>query len=265
MRKFFIAHILSLICIVSSAQVGIGTINPSAASMFEIAGSSNNGLSFGGFMPPRVANQIERDQISANSSDTGLLVFVQSSGTFQIWNGIYWETLYTLSTQAVTLAIQDFDTNISWNYTLNPATTYNTNNDIWDIVTSLGSGTTAIDFTSGYYLGCRDLNNTNGGGNFYHEIAFVNVNLSSVVNARMAFDYDVFEFDNGDDVEYEIYHDDVSQGVITLVNGSGNLTVEGTEIINVPNSVTNVRLTLRIIQNGDGDFAGFDNFRVYGE
>ena len=203
--------------------------------------------------------------IPASSTDIGLLIFVKDSGTFQIWNGIYWETLYTLSTQAVTLAIQDFDANIGWNYILNPATTYNINNDIWDIVDTVGSGSTVIDYTSGYYLGCRDLNNTNGGGNFFHEITFVNVDVSSVINVRVSFDYDVFEFDNGDDVHYEIFYDDVGQGVVTLVNGSGDLTMEGTEIINIPNSVTNVRLTLGVIQNGDGDFAGFDNFRVYGE
>ena len=257
---------LFVLCLVNSyAQVGIGTTNPSRASMMEVSSTSNNSILFGGFLPPRVPSQSERNSIPASSSDIGLLVFVQDSGTFQIWNGIYWETLYTLSTQAVTLAIQDFDANIGWNYILNPATTYNINNDIWDIVNTVGSGSTVIDYTSGYYLGCRDLNNTNGGGNFFHEIAFVNVDVSSLINIRVSFDYDVFEFDNGVDVQYEIFYDDVGQGLVTLVNGSGDLTMEGTEIINIPNSVTNVRLTLGVMQNGDGDFSGFDNFRVYGE
>ena len=81
----------------------------------------------------------------------------------------------------------------------------------------------------------------------------------------MTFDYDAFEFDNGDDIEYEVFYDDISQGIVNLINGVGNLSQEGTVIINIPNVVTNVRITVGISQNGDADFAGFDNFRVYGE
>ena len=264
MRNFFCILFTHLFSFLVYSQVGIGTINPSIASVLEVSSSVNNGMSYGGFMPPRVPTQIQRDAIPVSSTDIGLLVFVQDSGTFQIWNGIYWETIHTLGTQAVTFAVQDFDTNINWNYSLNPMV-YNTNNDIWDIVTTLGPGTSEIDMVSGYFLGCRDLDNPITGINLIHEIAFINVNISRVVNARLAFDYDVFEFDNGDDVQYEVFHDDVSQGIVNFVNGSGDLTVEGTITINIPNSVTNVRIILGISQNGDTDFAGFDNFRVYGE
>ena len=255
---------LCLFSFLMYSQVGIGTTNPSSAAILDISGVSGNGMRFGGLMPPRVPSQIQRDAIAVTSTDTGLLVFVQDSATFQMWNGIYWETIYTLSTQAITIAVQDFDTNINWNYSLTPAV-YNTNNDIWDIVTTLGSNTSEIDIVSGYFLGCRDLDNPITGTNLIHEIAFENVDVSSIVNARLAFDFDVFEFDNGDDVQYEVYHDNVSQGIVTFVNGSGDLSLEGTITISIPNSVTNVRITLGISQNGETDFAGFDNFRVYGE
>lgn len=264
MRRFFFIFLTHFVSLIMYSQVGIGTVNPSRASMLEISSTSNNGASFGGFMPPRVSTQFERDSIPLTSTDIGLLVFVESTGTFEIWNGIYWETIYTLSTQAITLAIQDFDTNINWNYSLNHPV-YNTNNDIWDIVTILGPGTSEIDIVSGFFLGCRDLDNPITGTNFLHEIAFVNVDISSIINTRLAFDFDVFEFDNGDDVQYEVFHDNVGQGLVALVNGTGDLTVEGTVTVNIPNSVTNVRLTLGISQNGDADFAGFDNFRIYGE
>lgn len=264
MRRFLCIFFTQLLSLLSFSQVGIGTVNPSNACMLEISSTANNGISSGGFLPPRVSTQIQRDAIPTTSTDIGMLVFVQDSGTLQIWNGIYWETIYTLATQAITLAIQDFDTNINWNYSLNPAV-YNTNNDIWNTVTTLGSGTSEIDKVTAFFLGCRDLDNPITGTNLLHEIAFVNVNISSIINARLAFDYDVFQFDNGDDVQYEVFYDGVSQGVEILVNGAGDLTVEGTEVINIPNAVTNVRLTLGVSQNGDGDFAGFDNFRVYGE
>ncbi len=264
MRRFFCIVFTHLFSLILYSQVGIGTINPSNAAMFEINGISNGGTKFGGFMPPRVPTQVQRDAIPAASTDIGLLVFVEDTATYQIWNGIYWESIYTLSTHAITLVVQDFDTNINWNYSLNHPV-YNMNNDIWDLVTTLGPGTTEIDKVNGYFLGCRDLDNPITGTNFLHEIAFINVDISSIINARLAFDYDVFQFDNGDDVQYEVFYDNVSQGVTNLVNGTGDFTIEGTVTVNIPNAVTNVRLTLGISQNGDTDFAGFDNFRIYGE
>lgn len=245
------------------SQVGIRTTNPSQASVLEIASTSDN-INFGGLMPPRVMSQLERDQINATSIDTGLLVFVESTGTLEIWNGIFWEIIYTLTTQAQTLAYQDFDTNLTWNYSVTP-NFYVEGLDIWDTVSYLGSGTSEIDKVSDIFLGCRDLENPNGGGTMFHEIVFENVSISSVTNARIAFDYDVVEFDNGDDVRYEIFYDDVGQGQIILINGAADYSEEGTVIISIPGSVSQVRLTLGIKQNGEADFAAFDNFRVYGQ
>lgn len=262
MKRVFI--FLNLICsFICCSQVGIGTVTPSSAAMLEIS-SSSNGSNYKGFMPPRVLTQTERDLINATSIDQGLLIFVQDSGTLEIWNGIFWETIYVLSTLTRTLAFQDFDTNLSWSYTENPDF-YTVGSDIWNTVTSLGNGTSEIDIVTNIFLGCRDLNNPNGGGNFYHEISFTNVNISSIINARVAFNYDVFEFDNGDDVRYELFYDDIAQGQVIFINGVSDYSEEGTMILNIPGSVTNVRLTLGITQNGDGDYAGFDDFRVYGQ
>lgn len=264
MKFYFTLFIIFFYCFQGYAQVGIGTSQPSSAAMLHISGISKNGMRFGGLMPPRVPSQLERDAILVTSQDTGLLVFVQNSGTFEMWNGIYWEIVYTLSTQAITLAVQDFDTNINWDYFLNRVP-YNVNNDVWGIVSSLGPSSSEIDIVSGYFLGCRDLDNPITGINFIHTISFENVDVSNVVNARLAFDFDIFEFDNGDDVHYEVFHDDISQGVVYVVNGFNDFTLEGTITIGIPNSVTNIRFNLGISQNGENDFAGFDNFRVYGE
>lgn len=217
-----------------------------------------------GLMPPRVMDYSQRDLIPAGPTDIGLLVFVLQSGELQIWNGLYWENLYTLQSQAQTIAQQDFDSQISWGYTVTP-TFYSVPPDHWNVLMDLGSGTSSIDRVNNNFLGCRDLNNANGGGNFFHEIIFDDVDVSSVVNPRIAFDFDVFEFDNGDDVQYQVFFDGVGQGQILLIDGSSNLTIEGTEIITIPAGVVMVSLTLGIRQNGDADFAGFDNFRVYGE
>jgi hypothetical protein len=74
-------------------QVGINTSNPSAASVLDVSSSSDN-INFGGFLPPRVSTTAERNQINASPTDVGLLVFVESTGCYQIWNGTYWEDIH---------------------------------------------------------------------------------------------------------------------------------------------------------------------------
>jgi len=269
--KFSFTSIALLFSFSLFSQVGIGTTNPSTASALEISGTTNGSAPYKGFMPPRVPSQTERNLINATSLDAGLTVFVESTGTMEIWNGINWETIYTLSTMVTTLAAQDFDFNITWNFTSSPIF-YSFPNlperDVWSIIASFNqaSADSEMDNVSGSFLGCRDLNNTNGGGNFDHILSFVNVNVSSVTNPRIAFDYDVFEFDGGDDVSYVVYHDNIAQPTVLLVDGMvGGVSLQGTEIITIPPGITNVRLDLIVNQNGDTDFAGFDQFRVYGQ
>lgn len=261
-------HLLYLLILMAHygliSQVGIATTQPSQAAILHVNSSSDGSSPHGGFMPPRVSNESDRNSIPAGPSDIGLLVFVEETGNLQIWNGIQWESLYTLTTVISTVVEQDFDANVSWGFSHNPAF-YTVGLDRWNVLSDLGSGTESIDLVNGNFLGCRDLNNGNGGGAFFHELQFDNVDVSGLTNARIAFDYDVFEFDNGDDVQYEVFFDDIGQGSVLLVDGAANLTVEGTEIIPVPPGVSLVRLTIGITQNGDGDFAGFDRFRVYGE
>lgn len=259
---------LLFICTLSiKAQVGIGTITPSHASMLEVSGNTEGGAPYKGFMPPRVPTAAERDLISASSTDAGLLVFVQDTGTLEIWNGIAWEPIFDTAVTITTLYRQDFDSNQTWSYTNNPVF-YNfpADNDIWDIVNDLGGGTSEIDNVNGLFLGIRDLNNPQTGGpGVAHTISFNNVDVSSLTNPRIAFDYDIFQFDNNDDVTYEVFLDNVGQGSVVLIDGSGDLSIEGTQTIAIPNGTNMVRLNLTIIQSGDADFAGFDNFRVYGQ
>lgn len=248
------------------AQVGIGTTSPSPASILEIASTSDGGITYKGFMPPRVPSVAERDAINPTANDAGLLVFVQSISCLQLWNGIGWEDVICSTAVITTVAMQDFDSNTSWTFTNDPLF-YNVGNDIWRDVNDLGTGnTSAIDNVSGDFLGCRDLDNPNGGGNFFHYIYFDPVNVSSYTNAKIAFDYDVFEFDGTDDVVYEVFFDGVGQGQVLFIEGMvGGYTEEGTEIINIPNGTVTVNLTLGIRQDGEVDFAGFDNFIVYGQ
>ncbi len=264
--KIHLIFFFVLITSVSLGQVGIGTTTPSAASMLDVS-ATTDGTTYKGLIPPRLPSQAEKANISPTTSDIGLLIFVEDTGTLEMWNGTAWEVTYALTTAIVTAATQDFDANTTWSYTEAP-NFYNMNDDIWDVINSFGSAVidNNINTVNGNFLGCRDLNNTNGGGVFAHALVFDTINVSALTNVKIAFDYDVFEFDGGDDVNYTYYIDGVPTDIL-LVDGmnGGGVTAEGTVLINIPNGTTTVSLDIAIVQDGAADYAGFDNFRVYGE
>jgi hypothetical protein len=86
----FVFLLLSFFCF---SQVGIGTISPSPRSALEISSSSDGGVTYGGFLPPRVSNLAQRDAINPGFSDFGMLVFIESTGCLQIWDGDSWEDI----------------------------------------------------------------------------------------------------------------------------------------------------------------------------
>ena len=149
------------------------------------------------------------------------------------------------------IAIQDFGAGNTWSYTPNPAA-FNTGSDIWDIV------------SEEWYV--QDLANSNGGTAVgdWGSLTFPNVDVSAYQSITLSFDYDVNGFDNGDDVKYEVFIDDASQGEVLLVDGNSNLSVNGTETINIPNGTGTVRIILSVKQNGGSDDAQFDNFQIQG-
>jgi len=89
-------------------QVGIGTVNPSSSSMLEVSSTSDGGLTYKGIMPPRVEVAAQRDLINPSSNDVGLVIFVESIGCLQIWNGTSWENIYCMDTIAVEPWINEF-------------------------------------------------------------------------------------------------------------------------------------------------------------
>ena len=96
MKKFLLVVFLGNFYL--QAQVGIGTTNPSQASMLEISSQSSDG-NFKGLMPPRVT-VAQRDLINPTEEDIGLMVFVNDPDAsvygLQVYNGIFWENVYLL-------------------------------------------------------------------------------------------------------------------------------------------------------------------------
>lgn len=83
-----------MLAIKSFSQVGIGTTNPSQASMLEISSQTNGLGNYRGFMPPRVPDENARNAINATSDDYGLMVFVQSISCLQIWDSNGWSSIF---------------------------------------------------------------------------------------------------------------------------------------------------------------------------
>lgn len=260
--RFYVLSLCLCLVLYSKAQVGIGTTTPSNAAMLEVNGTNIVG-EFKGFMPP-VLTIAQRDLINVTTDDVGLLVFINDTVVgiqcLQYYTGTTWECANNTSATGFTVfAAQDFDATTSWNYTLTPVT-YNipATIDVWAVVTTLDN----ITGFTGNFFGCQDLENPTASGD--HIIAFDNVDISSGTAPKLSFDYDIFGYDTGDSVNYELFYDDISQGVFPVLTGIvGGVSMAGTVTINIPNTVNNVRISIIINQNGNTDTAGFDNFRVF--
>ncbi|KAB1063937.1 T9SS type A sorting domain-containing protein [Salibacter halophilus] len=150
-------------------------------------------------------------------------------------------------------------TSDDWNYTVTP-TNFNGGGDIWDTVTTLPN-VASMPTAGSYFWGVRDLNSPNGTTGFA-EINFDTVHTSSISTGYIAFDYDIYQFDSGDDVQYEVFANGTSLGVDTIIDGFSNLSAVGTVNVAIPSNTDSVRLKLYVKQNGGSDYAGFDNFRV---
>lgn len=74
-----------------SAQVGIGTENPSPRSSLDVRSQINGVGDFYGFMPPRIPDENARDLMAPLPEDEGLLIYVVNTGNLEIWNGQNWE------------------------------------------------------------------------------------------------------------------------------------------------------------------------------
>lgn len=171
--------------------------------------------------------------------------------------------IFTLSNYAqTTIARQSFETSDdTWDVTFStpPCTigsdSWNYNSTLKDIIPSDGD----------QFWGIQDLNGDCGSSDF-ETISLENIDISTFRNTTVSIDYNVFGFDNGDDIKYELFFDEISQGEIILVEGSSNFTTEGwqTETIIIPNNISSVRLIISIKQNGQDDYAGIDNIKLTG-
>ena len=171
--------------------------------------------------------------------------------------------IFSLSISAQTvLNSQGFEsTEGSWSYeTSAPPCT--SGNDTWNIVESLGNISPG---EGNHFWGIRDLNGDCGGPEF-ETLTFSETDISNFRDVVLTFDFQVFEFDNGDDMKYELFFDGISQGEVLFFEGNSNKSTEGWVTLNleIPNYVSQFRFILSVKQNSDSDYAGIDNIILSG-
>ena len=246
------------------AQVGIGTTTPASSAMLEISSSSNGGLSFGGFIPPRVSTIANRNSIAPAGSDKGLIVFVDETDCLQLWNGSAWENIHCLNTAIPAGTYQNFDLSTSWGHSSDVPFFDNGSSGFFGITDSSNGGFSNLTSLTNNFLGILDLDDEGvNGTSGFATITFNTINTASALNGlTLTFDYEFYEFDIGDDAFYTVFIDGIAQPEIQLINGLTNLSLIGSVLINIPAGTLSVGLSIRIRQDGAGDYAGFDNFAL---
>ncbi len=266
MKKSFLVAVFSLLTSIMTAQVGIGTTNPSSASMLEVSGTTNGGAPYKGFMPPRVPDIAARDAIAPSTTDVGLTVFVEGIDCFQIWNGSAWESIHCNNSIEFINVVQNFDLGNSWGYNTDVSFFDNGTLGFYGITNASNSIFSNLTTLTNDFLGIRDLNDTEDGNGTtgFVTITFNTIDISTALGGvTVAFDYAFFRFDNGDDAEYIIIIDGIPQPAVELINGTSDLSLSGSVLELIPGGTSTVALQVRVKQDGNDDVGGFDNFRIF--
>ena len=247
----------------SHGQVGINTTSPSPASILEIRSTQDN-IHFGGLMPPRVPSIASRNTICPSFSDIGLLVFVEGIQCLQIWNGTSWEDIHCLNEVSLLGIFQNFDLNSSWGYSSDVAFFDNGIDGYYGITNASNGGFSNLTTLTNDFLGIMDLDDEGmNGTSGFAIITFNTIDVSGAnAGSVLSFNYEFFEFDIGDDAYYTVTIDGIPQTEVQLINGLSNLSLSGNVSVPIPPGTGTVGLSLRIRQDGAGDYAGFDSFAI---
>ncbi|MEZ4958449.1 MAG: choice-of-anchor I family protein [Saprospiraceae bacterium] len=153
------------------------------------------------------------------------------------------------------------DVTDTWNYTAEPSN-YNlpADDDIWDDTTAVS----VMDPLAGnQFWFMRDLNNPNGGGNFFHTLTFETVDISATNAGLVSFGWNSFEYEAGDSIGYIIAFDDGTDwdmaNYVDLDRNTGSWQLVQ---VPIPPGTQFVRLRLMAKQNGNDDYAGFDEVQI---
>ncbi len=145
----------------------------------------------------------------------------------------------------------------TWNFTVFPAR-YNVpaEDDIW---TDTAAVSVMAPFAGDRFWFMRDLENPNGGGAFFHTLTFEPIALAGLNASAVSFAWNAFGYEPSDSIGYIIAFDnDTTWNMANYVDLNRN--TEGWRVVQypIPAGAQYVRLRLMAKQNGNGDYAGFD-------
>ncbi|RED47051.1 putative secreted protein (Por secretion system target) [Winogradskyella eximia] len=167
----------------------------------------------------------------------------------------------------INIAKQDFDGfTPEWTYTTNTTTFDNgwgVDGYYGVIDSAIASPLDNVDFSNNIF-GENDLDDEGNGASGYATLAFHPIDISAFDNARLTFDWDIHGYDNNsDDAQYRLIYDGVNQPLVFLLNGNDGIeTDQGTVTIDIPNTVNTIALEIRVRNDGENGYSGFDNFRL---
>lgn len=291
MKKLIILNVVLLIALPIYSQVGINTTSPSTASVLDVE-SSNDGVNYGGFLPPRV-NAAGRADIAlkATATDDGLLIFFEDTRCLQTWNGVEstWENVYCMtghSSGPILLGIQDFETtpaspvlpisiNTAGSYQAGNGTSPNTNTYIDGRSYGVINGDADIDFgpvdASSYTtaslkfrLASFSLNSTSNGADASD---YVDVYIST--DGGTTFSYEM-EINGSSNAKYDFSATgsnsiayDGNNSAISTTTPTGSSGISYVEITGIPNSM-NLVVGIVLSNNHSNELWVIDNVEIYG-
>ena len=172
--------------------------------------------------------------------------------------------MFSISVQSQTLiAKQGFETSgDSWNplnFSTQPCTK---NGDTWDFQTNWKD---LLPTEGNRFWAIEDLNGDCGGSDF-ESIFLPEINVSSYRNVQLSFDYFIYGYNSTDRMKYQVIINQEAQEEVMLYTQGFDENTENwkTELIHIPNYAKTVELIISIKQNGQGDYAGFDNIKLEG-
>lgn len=130
--------------------------------------------------------------------------------------------------------------------------------------TTVGTGGDAISASGGaQFFAVRDIQGDCAGSSGI-DLNFNTFSATAMTagNYAISFDYNVFEWDNGDNISYDIQVNSSSVSSGDAVAGSSNFSTTGweTQTVNVTLLAgDDLDFVITLDQNGDGDWGGIDN------
>ncbi|MFD0931613.1 T9SS type A sorting domain-containing protein [Psychroflexus salinarum] len=240
-----------------------GNVDTSITTDITLTSSGGNLVNpLGSF--PAVEGVVTFPNIGYSAEATGLTLTAETAQTLISPNSI---TSVPFDVGRPVIAIQDFDNNQpEWLYTTSiPAFDDGWGTDYFGVINS----DDALPLSSGSFInnifGENDLNSSNGTSGFA-SLNFVTVDVSGFTDVELSFDWEVVGYNvSEDEIEYQVFHDGILQPRVDLFTGS-ELTSDGSgnELIEIPNTVSEVSFRYYIKNDGAEGYSGLDNVKLTG-